>query len=83
MNTKKVIALLIPLLFVVFFLVNPATAEIVYEYDFEAGWGHWCSDNGIWEVGEPTESVPQAPIVFQTVQGPIWMATILAIRPAD
>ena len=53
-NSKKVIAFLTPLMFVFFFLVNPATAQIVYEYDFESGWGNWYADNGIWDVGEPT-----------------------------
>jgi hypothetical protein len=28
--------------------------EIIVQDDFEAGWGSWYSDNGIWDLGEPT-----------------------------
>ncbi len=30
-------------------------AGVVFFEDFESGWGNWSADNGIWEVGTPTE----------------------------
>ena len=54
---KKIVLLTVVLAFllpVLFLTAHPARAEIVYEYDFEAGWDYWSADNGVWEVGEPT-----------------------------
>lgn len=39
--------------------VLPANAQ-VFEENFEAGWGSWYADNGVWEVGTPTAG-PAAP----------------------
>lgn len=33
---------------------NARGQEIIVQDDFEAGWGDWYSDNGIWDLGEPT-----------------------------
>jgi len=33
--------------------VVPLGGEIVWSEDFEAGWGDWWSDSGIWDVGAP------------------------------
>jgi|GEM_PF-1358121 len=35
-------------------------AETVYFENFEAGWGGWSADNGVWEVGAPSEVGPPA-----------------------
>ena len=38
-----------------YLLVEPRThADAFYQYDFEAGWDGWYSDNGVWEIGSPT-----------------------------
>ena len=34
-----------------------ATAEIIYEYDFEPGWDNWSVDNGVWEIGTPPPEI--------------------------
>ncbi len=31
-----------------------STPQVVFQADFEAGWGDWYADNGIWQVGLPT-----------------------------
>ncbi len=32
----------------------------VFEEGFEAGWGDWSADNGVWEIGVPTAGPPSA-----------------------
>ena len=41
-------------------LARANAAEIIFEEDFEAGWGLWYADNGVWQVGEPTAGPPSA-----------------------
>ncbi len=48
----------ISLLFIVLFSllgisVSPVYADNVLNEDFEAGWGGWSADCGVWEIGEP------------------------------
>jgi hypothetical protein len=31
-----------------------AYGEIIFQEDFENGWGSWNADNGVWEIGVPT-----------------------------
>ncbi len=33
---------------------NARGQEIIVQDDFEAGWGDWYSDNGLWDLGTPT-----------------------------
>ena len=33
---------------------HAAAADVVYQDDFEGGWGDWFVDNGVWEIGTPT-----------------------------
>ncbi len=44
------------LLLVCFFLPSAAlSSEVIFEEDFESGWGdYWSASNGIWEIGIPT-----------------------------
>ena len=43
------------LLTMLFFSLQTAYAdEVIFAEDFEAGWGNWYADNGIWEVDTPT-----------------------------
>lgn len=37
-----------------------AAEEIITQDDFEAGWGTWSSDAGLWDLGEPSEGPPSA-----------------------
>ena len=39
------------------FLIPSAalSSEVIFEEDFESGWGdYWGADNGLWEIGTPT-----------------------------
>ena len=51
---RKRLFLLMFMLFCIHFLVSPLRAEVIFQNDFEAGWGMWWADMGIWEVGTPT-----------------------------
>jgi len=35
---------------------NPIQAShiVIFEEDFESGWGEWYTTNGIWQIGAPT-----------------------------
>ena len=33
---------------------RPIGSAVDFSENFEDGWGNWASDNGIWQVGEPT-----------------------------
>ena len=36
-------------------VVTPLAAEVIFSETFEAGWGGWSADNGIWGVGKPLD----------------------------
>lgn len=46
------------------------TGQVIWHEDFEAGWGDWYPDNGVWEIGPPTYG-PGAPHEGESVAGTI------------
>jgi hypothetical protein len=54
MFLKQVSKGLMILLFLFGIAVHPVYAEVIFNEDFESGWGDWWADNGVWEVGTPT-----------------------------
>ena len=52
--SQKLYAFLISLLFITSLLiVSNGYTEVVYEENFESGWGDWYAENGVWEIGMP------------------------------
>jgi len=48
-----IIGVFMMLQYSLFLGLQPAIADVIYEYDFENGWDYWSADNGVWEVGTP------------------------------
>lgn len=38
----------------------PLSADVVFQEDFEASQGDWQIDNGVWQVGTPTQGTPHS-----------------------
>ena len=54
MLSKKYIATLWFALAMLALVPLPANGQTILFEDFEAGWGSWFADNGVWGVGTPT-----------------------------
>lgn len=51
---------LITICFMLGLIVNSLVSQtVIWSENFEAGWGSWWADNGVWDVGVPT-SGPEA-----------------------
>ena len=56
MVRNKLLLGIVLLLTMSFFILQTAYAdEVIFTKDFEDGWGEWYADNGVWEVGEPSD----------------------------
>ena len=54
MFLKQVSKGLMILLFLFGIAVHPVHAEVIFNEDFESGWGDWWADEGVWQIGTPT-----------------------------
>jgi hypothetical protein len=54
------LALSLFMLVAVYSNVHADPPQVIFEEDFESGWGTWWADYGVWEIGVPTAG-PTAP----------------------
>ena len=56
MDRNRLLLGIVLLFTMLFFSLQTAYAdEVIFTEDFEDGWGEWYADNGIWEVGVPSD----------------------------